>query len=232
MWVFICLLCLIGAFLMLTKLSLLERKGSVLSLALATALASVGAVPWAVRVNTQELSRFLNRLDVLNDLCVLLAIESLVMLLGAARLMRRHAAHEPIGPAAAIVLAPSSACLAGIFIMIVLLCNQTTGRSYMVIGSLHGVGVWGLLTGGAFLIRRLLGLWRARLEMLLVMAFVQLVLAMFLPLVARGFTVPAQTTGSHVRALLASTALSVLCAAIALVIRAVYKAFMIRGEPQ
>jgi hypothetical protein len=231
MWVFICLLCAVGVFLTLTKLSLAERRGGVLLPAFATAVVGIVAIPWATRVNTQELGRFLNRLEVLNDLCVLLVIEALVMLLGVSRLMQRHAAHEPIGFSAGIVLLPSSACLAGIFVVMVLLCNQITGRSYMAIGGLYSLGVWILLLCGALLIRCLLRSWNARLEMLLVFSFVQLVFAMFLPLVAGGFTVPAQTTGRHLLALGVSAGLSVLCVVPAFVIRVIYRVF-IGGAPQ
>lgn len=226
MWIFVSLLCLIGAFLTLTRLSLLERKRGVLSLAFATAVVSVLAIPWATRVNTQELTRFLNRLDVLNDLCVLLVIESLIMLLGVARLMKRHAAREPIGLATGIVLLPSSACLAGIFIVMVLLFNSSTGRSYAAIGGLYSVAAGILLAGGAFSLRYLFRAWHTRLEMLLVLSFVQLVLAMFLPLVARGFTVPAHATRSHFTALLAGMALAVVCVVPAFFVRTVYSAFL------
>jgi hypothetical protein len=224
MWIFICLLCAIGVLLTLTRISLLEHRGRVLLLAFVTAMASVITIPWATRVNTQELTRFLNRLEVLNDLCTLLVIESLLMLLGAARLMKRHVAREPIGAATGILLLPSSGCLAGIFIVMVLLFNEITGRSYAAMGSLYGVGIGMLLAGGAVPIRRIIKAWDARLEVLLILSFVQLILAMFLPLVASGFTVPTQTMHNHIVALLGSAALSAMSAVLALLVRAIYHA--------
>jgi len=226
MWIFIFLLCLIGTVLTLVRTSLLERKGMVLLPAAAIALASLGAIPWAVRINTQELSHHLGRIDVLNGLCTLLVIESLATLLLSARLMKQHAMHRPMGLTTLAALCPSSASLAGIFVLMVLLFNGITGRSYMVIGGLYSVGVCLALAAGAFLVRYLVSFWHVRLEMILVLSFVQLVFAMFLPLVARGFAVPPHVTRNHAVALLASAGLSLLSAALAFLIRMLYNVFL------
>jgi hypothetical protein len=222
MWVFICLLCAAGVFLTLTKLSLLERRGGVLLPAFVTALVGIVAIPWATRINMQGLTRFLNRLDVLNNLCTVLVIESIFMLLALAHLMKQHVAHGRISLTRICALAPSPACLVGVFLLLVFLCNSITGHSYLSIGCAYSLGVFVVLGSGSLLVRRLVTAWYARLEILLVLSFVQLILAMFLPLVARGLAVPTHASDHSLRALVLTVALSLGFAGLAFLIRTLY----------
>jgi hypothetical protein len=222
MWIFICLLCVLGTILTLIKISLLERKLLSLVLACLTAILCLISIPWATHINMQGLTRFLNDLNVLNDLCVLLVIESVAMLLVVAYLMKQHIDRKPVSLAKVIILLPSSACLTGIFLLMVLLFNTITGRSYLFIGCIDSLVVFGALGCGALVIRRFMAGWYTRLEMMLILSFIQLILAMFLPLVARGLTVPIHASENHALMLLASVGLSILFAGTAFLIRAMY----------
>lgn len=226
MWIFICLLCVLGSILTLIKISLLERKLLSISMACLTAVLCMISIPWATRINMQDLTRFLNDLNVLNDLCVLLVIESVVMLLIVAHLMRQHIDRKPVSLAKVVILLPSSACLTGIFLLLVFLFNIITGRSYLFIGFIDSVVVFGATGCGALIVRRFITGWYTRLEMMLVLSFIQLILAMFLPLVARGLTVPIHSSENHTLMLLASVGLSILFAGLAYLIRAMYNALL------
>ena len=222
MWLFICLLCLVGTCLTLTKISLFERHGSVLVLAGAIAGLSALSIAWATRINMQALTRFLNRLDALNNLCTLLVIESIFMLLTLAHLMKQHLDHRALSLTWVCALVPSPACLAGVFVPMVLLFNALTGRSYLLTGCAYSIGVFVVIGSGSLLVRRLFTAWYARLEIMLVLSFVQLILAMFLPLVARGLTVPTRAGDHPAWALLATVGLSLVCAGLAFLIRTIY----------
>lgn len=226
MWLFICLLCFLGTLLTLVKFSLLERKRFTPALALCTAIIVCLSIPWALRINMQGLTRFLNHLDVLNNLCALLVIESIALLLVTAHLMKQHLDHRVFSLAKGIALLPSSACITGLFVAMVFLFNQITGRSYSLIGFALGIGGFVGLCLGALLIRFCIKTWAARLEILLVLSFVQLVLAMFLPLLARGLAVHIHNTSSHLRAFLVCLILSLLFAAAAFCMRKTVHTFM------
>ena len=219
MWIFICLLCALGTVLTLIKISLLERKLLTLVLACLTAILCIISIPWATRINMQGLTSFLNHQDVLNNLCTLHVIESIAMLLVVAHLMKQHVDHKPVSLARMVVLLPSSACLTGVFVLMVYLFNTITGHSYFLIGCVYVLGVFTVLAGGALIVRRLMTAWYARLETVLILSFVQLILAMFLPLVARGLTVPTHGAHYHIRALPVSVLLALLFAAVAFAVR-------------
>jgi hypothetical protein len=222
MWIFICLLCVLGTILTLIKISLLERKLFSIILVCLIALVCMISIPWATRINMQGLTRFLNDLNVLNDLCVLLVIESIVMLLIVAHLMKQHIDQKPLSLAKVPVLLPSSACLTGIFLFMVLLFNTISGHSYLLIGCIYSLSVFVVLVIGALAVLRFMKTWYVRLEMMLILSFVQLILAMFLPLVARGLSVPVHLPENRILALLASVGLSVLFAGLAFLIRKIY----------
>lgn len=224
MWIFISLLCLIGALLTLAKIGLLERGYSVLVLTGVIGVLSVFSMTWATRINMQGLTRFLNRLDVLNNLCTLLVIESIFMLLALAHLMKQHLDHKAINWVRFLALVPSPACLAGVFVLMVLLFNTITGHSYLLTGCAYSLGVFVVLGSGSLLVRRLFTAWYTRLEIMFILSFVQLILAMFLPLVARGLTVPIHAADHPVWAPLATGILSLVFAGLAFLIRTIYEA--------
>jgi len=225
MWVFITLLCLIGALLTLIRVSLCERKKGPPAMLAGLIVLNLCSLPWATRINMQGLTRFLNRLDVLNNLCTVLVIESILMLLLLAYLMKQHAERKSASVLGVASLAPSPACLAGIFVLMVYLFNSISGHSYWLIGGLYNLGLLVALGGGSVLLRRVLSAWSARLEVMLILSFVQLVLAMFLPLVARGLTVPAHQGSHSLWALPVGMALSLPLVALALVVRKAHAAF-------
>ncbi len=225
MWVFITLLCLIGVLLTLIRISLCERKAGAPAVLVTLVVLNLGSLPWATRINMQGLTRFLNRLDVLHNLCTILVIESILMLLALAHLMKQHAEHRSLSVAGSAVLAPSPACLAGVFVLMVFLFNSISGHSYWLIGGLYSLGLLVILGGASILVRRMFAAWSTRLEVMLILSFVQLILAMFLPLVAQGLTVPAHGASHSLWALPAGIALSSPLVALALAVRKVHAAF-------
>jgi hypothetical protein len=226
MWVFISLLCVIGAAFTVAKISLPERKRYTLALAAGVAVLCLACIGPATRINLQGLSIGLNRLDTLSNLCTVLIVESLAMFLIVGRLMEQHEDHRAFSFCKALAFVPSCACLAGLFVLMVLLFNTLSGISFFRFGGLYTLGAAAVLGGGAVAARRLVRDWNARLELVLLLAFVQLVLAMFLPLVARGVTTPSRAGDHPLWAVPLAMALSLACAVPAFAIRKVSRLLM------
>ncbi|MEM7245328.1 MAG: hypothetical protein AAF533_08285 [Acidobacteriota bacterium] len=218
MWLFISLLCLSGLAFSVVRASLPERRGISLTLSTLPALACALSTPWASRVNVQVLSQTLDSFTVLQDLCVIVIVESVLLALLLLRLMR-HDGGRAHAFLRALATLPALGAVFGAFLLLVFVFNTTTGWSFLHLGCLLALALGLLMGGGTLLVRQLFRDVDSRLEVLLFLAFVQGVLAMFLPLLARGGVVPSRADDHPFWAIPLAAALALACLAMAFVVR-------------
>ena len=209
----------LSVLLTLIKLSLMERIRHAVIVSVATAALLPCLLPWAVRWNLNALHTALQNYTTLANLCVLLVFEAIALLLLVARLMRCHFHGEGQRWIQALALQPSWACLIGLYGLLIALVNHANGHSFTWIATVTALVTLIVLVVGQFLLRWLWSHWQQRLEVILGLSFLQLILGMFLPLLARGLTPPAHSTSGLGPALLWSVLLSLPIVALAFVVR-------------
>ena len=190
MWLFLLVLFTLATVVTLAKASLLERKRNGLFVIVGTAMTPLAFSPAAVRVSSQGLSAFLDDYQTLSNVCTILVIESFVMLLLAAHLINTHYDGKRASLGKAFCLLPSVGCVLGLLVLLTYLLNTVTVRSFTALTAGYSASVLLVLLLGAVLIRFLFKDWATRLEVMLILSFLQLVTAMFLPLIARGLSPP------------------------------------------
>ncbi len=190
MWFFLAVMFALATAVTLVKASLLERNHNWLLVILGTAMTPLAFAPIAVRISGQSLTAFVNNYAVLADVCTVLVAESFIMLLLAAHMINAHYGGGNRTWGKAICLLPSIGCVAGLCVLLTFLYNTPTVRSFALLAVGFAGGVLLLLLAGSAFLRFVFKDWVGRLEIMLIASFLQLVAAMFLPLIAGGLSPP------------------------------------------
>jgi len=186
---------LLGFGLVLTalKFSLFERSRACL-LAVTLACASpLLVLPWAVRQQWTSLQQWILSEGFLRGFSVLLVIEALVVLLLGLQIMRLHYEDQRLTMAKLIGLSPSLFLIAGLVFTLVYGLNAVHGAPFLAVGVGCSLSAFVCLLAVSFLLRRAIRPWVVRLELLVVLCFGQLLLAMSLPLLIGGAPLPGET---------------------------------------
>ena len=142
--------------------------------------------PVAVRLNLQDVSAFMNDYNSLMNVCVVIIIEAVSLLLLVARLLKSHFNNKVVTWSKAIVLFPSISGMIGLFVGLVYMLNCISGWQLGLLAFVSLAVVLVALLLLQVLFRFIAASWRFRLDMVLVLAFIQIIIAMFLPLVVNG----------------------------------------------
>lgn len=189
MWLFFVLLFGIAAVLTLMKLSLFEQKRYGFIAIVVTCLLPILFYSYAVRMNTQHLVQFVNEYTNLSNICTLLIFESILLLLFSSQIIDTHYKNKKLNINILFCLLPSIGFLIGICALLVYLFNQINGYSFALITIVYVIGLFVGLTAGFFGMPFILP-WISRLECMLTFSFLQLVAAMFLPIIVLGLSTP------------------------------------------
>ena len=182
---------LVLAFLMAgLKLALFERvRNAVLTAVLLGAATGIG-MPWAIRLNTQNVQLFIQGYETLSLVCLVQAAEALGTLALAAYLMNAHYGERTAPVLRVIALIPNAVFFGGLFVLQIIAVNRVPAQSFSVIAVGYGfavaIALVALMTVGRVVLRE----WLSRLNAMLSVGFFQLVLAMVLPLMAQGLETP------------------------------------------
>ncbi|MFP4173282.1 MAG: hypothetical protein ACLFV4_10265 [Candidatus Hydrogenedentota bacterium] len=187
---------LLGALLILAllmgglKLALFERvRNAVLTAVLLGAATGIG-MPWAIRLNMQNVQLFIQGYETLSLVCLVQAAEALATLGLAAYLMNAHYGERTAPVLRVTALIPNAVFFGGLFVLQVIAVNRIPAQSFLLIGAGYGVAVVIVLVGLMTLGRVVLRAWLTRLNAMLSVGFFQLILAMVLPLMAQGLETP------------------------------------------
>ena len=171
------------------RFSLYEKFGNSAVAVMLTIAAIAFTYPAAISLNIQDVTEMMNNYDTLVNVCVIIILESILLLLLVTNLLKAHFDNSSVTWSKGIVLFPSISGMFGIFISLVYVLNCISGLQ---------LGLPAFVSLAAALIALLLfqlGIrsvlsWQLRLDFVLILSFIEIIIAMFLPLVVKGTNVP------------------------------------------
>ena len=185
MWIFLVIILATGVLNMSIRFSLFEKNGNSLIAIIASILALSFTYTFAIRINIQDITSFMNDYSTLVNVCIIVMLEAIVLLLLVTRLLTAHVNNSTVTWSKIIALSPSISGLIGLFISLVYVLNCISGWQLGLLAfiSLAAVLV-ALILFQLFL--RTIASWQLRFDLILLLSFVQIIIAMFLPLLING----------------------------------------------
>lgn len=166
--------------------SLLRKKRYIAVFSSVLAVISFSFFPLAVRLNIQTVNRFMSSFNVLSFVCTYQIIESILFMLLAVLLIKDHYAGRQKPGSKFFSLLPSGIFLTGIFFLQTFLFNIPGKFQFYLIALILSLALFAILWLSALGIRRLFPGWKWRIELKIILSFLQVLLAMFLPLIITG----------------------------------------------
>lgn len=190
MWLLLTILFVIGFFHTACNLSLLPNKHRRIIYNISIFSVVFACFQWSKLINTQDIDQFLANFGTLSTTCTFQVIEGLTMMLVSLLLIRSHYQNNKGGwlkrLAQYLALAPSGIFLVGMFLIQTYAFNVIEETPFYQIAL--GVAVVGFLMIWVIstLFRVLLPSWESRVEIKIILSFLQILLAMFLPIIVTG----------------------------------------------
>lgn len=183
MWVFLSILFLLGFIHTVVNLTLIGKmRGKFLACLSVTGCIFV-LFPLSARINIQRVNEYLSNFGSLSTACCYQVFESIVIMLISFLLIRNHYNHKDCFRWSILALIPSGIFLVGMFFMQTYLFNVIEEIPFWVISGSFVTAVFVLTFIFVLLVSKMIKEWEWQLELKIVLAFVQMLLAMFLPLV-------------------------------------------------
>ncbi|MEA3328586.1 MAG: hypothetical protein U9Q08_02460 [Candidatus Omnitrophota bacterium] len=189
MWLFLIILFMLGFLHTTINLSLLGKKRYVIGFNAALAAVSFFLFPFAARLNIQMLDRFVGNFNRLSSICAYQIIESILIMLLSLLLIKDHYAGRQKMSSRFLSLLPSGIFLAGVFFLQTYLFNVIEKFQFYFIALILSLTLFGVLILSALGIRRLFPKWEWRIELKIILSFLQILLSMFLPLIIIGMKI-------------------------------------------
>ncbi len=186
MWLFLVILLFAGTINMAIKFSLFEKTLNGCLAVIFTILAVGSMYSAAIRMNIQDVTDFMNNYDSLVNVGIIVIAESVSILLLAARLLADHSNNKKVTFSKIIVMCPSVSGIIGLYIGLVYMLNCISGWQLGLLAFVSLAGALIALLLFHLLLRFVVLSWQFRLDIVLILAFVQIVIAMFLPLIVSG----------------------------------------------
>lgn len=145
---------------------------------------------WSKMLNIQQVDQFLADFSTLSTTCAFQVAEGLMIMILSLLLIRNHYQTLSSGwfqkLASYIALAPSGIFLVGLFLMQTYAFNVIEETAFYKIAL--GVTIAGflILLALSFVISSLVKTWESRVEIKIILSFLQILLAMFLPIIVTG----------------------------------------------
>lgn len=190
MWILLSLLFLMGFIHTACNISLLTEVRYKISYSFLISLGVFILFRWSTMLNIQDVDYFLEDFSTLSSTCVFQVSEGLMLMFVSLLLIRSH--YQTLTSswfqkvASYIALAPSGIFLAGLFLVQTYAFNVIEDTPFYQIAL--GLAIVGFLilmivsTAIASLIRS----WESRMDIKIVLSFLQVLLAMFLPIIVTG----------------------------------------------
>lgn len=148
------------------------------------------AYPLSIQLNNQSLQNLLNLGDIVTLVALIQIFESLLRMSLAAAHIRKHYSHRPGGWLSWIAAVPSLVFSAGLFFLLTAAFIHIQEVAFHWITAGLALVVCLLLWIGTLIFRLWAKSWAQRAEWLLITGLLQILLAMFLPLIVKGVKVP------------------------------------------
>lgn len=228
MWLFLISLFALGILSMGVRFSLFERWQNGIWAAMAALCAMAFFHPLAIHINTQDITDFLNRYNTLSNLCIIMIFESLAMFLLIPRIMRTHFQGKKITWSKGIVLCPSISGLGGCFVGLVYLLNNVSGQNLATLSCVYLMAMGIILILIQLILRWIATGWQSCLDVVLILAFIQFVVTMFLPLLVRGMNIVQPSQKAYFSVFIKSAGCTLMIALLAYGVRKLITVFFLR----
>lgn len=219
MWLFLIVLILLGFVHTAINLSLVEPKRFAVVTCVILGVISFALYHFAIKLNIQRLDRIVHAFNTLSSICVYQIIEAVVCMLLSLILIRSHYSGENVSVAKYLALLPSGILLGGIFFGQTYLLNMLNGFEFYQIAFIFAVTVFFALWATSFLARKIFYHWAWRMEFKIIVSFLQVLIAMFLPLIVMGIRVNDTRMAVSVKATIGTLGAMMLISAVGYVVR-------------
>ena len=230
MWLFILIIILTSISGSIIKLSLFERQLNSTLVILAVIAVVLAISPLGMRLNTQDVENFINNINTLTSLCTLMTAEALVLLLLIAHMLRYHIEKNCNIIFRIIFFLPSPVLVFSLFMPLVFCYNNINGHNYSSITTIYLISAAVLIFILSTLIRFCFHSFQGRLDIVLVMTFIQLIVAMFMPIAVNGMIFNTISEQGYLSKLIISIGCLVTISLMAIILRK--NIFRFLGEPQ
>ncbi|MBD3319687.1 MAG: hypothetical protein GF350_01170 [Chitinivibrionales bacterium] len=182
MLIFLCVIYFTGFCATTLGLSLYSKRLCTIIAAAVTASAILLSYPLCVKAGTRHIALLLNNYSLLTDICLLAIIESTVAIITGIKLIENHYLHDKKNPWLQLLLFPSLVLIILNTLALIYLFYSFSGVTYSHLAFLFAAGFFVVLIAASEFFRLLFRQWDFRIELKSLTALLQVVLAMFLPL--------------------------------------------------
>ncbi len=201
MWLILMVLFMTGFVLAVLKLSLMKGVWWIPA-GIITAGAPMLFRNMTVRLNIQDVEALLGDYGFITTVSTVVILESLVLLLFSVSLMSDHFSERKNRLWPKLIFLPSLAVITGLVLFQVLLFNMISGKTYLSLAAYEAAAIAVLFTLGWAFALLIMRDWLQRLELTVVFAFLQLIIAMFIPIIAAGLEMPVSNFEIHTGSIL------------------------------
>lgn len=196
------ILFILGFFHTVINLSLFSRKRNIATFGIILSGLIFILFPLSIRLNIELLTGFLDDFHTLSSICTYQIVESIAIMLLSILLIKDHYTSKQSAIVRTFSLMPSGVFLLGIFFIQTYVLSRGWGLAFYQSALIYSAGLFIILWLTAVGIRKLFLNWEWRIELKIMLSFLQIVLAMFLPLLLLGLRTNEVQLGIDIKATL------------------------------
>ena len=187
---FILILILLAFILAVIKISFIEQYLYMLLNSVVIVLPCLFFYPFAVRMPEQYVLQLFSDPGFLGLVCLIIVVEALITMFLSVHLMNAHYRKQRALVIRSLAIFPNVVLHVCLGVMLVLAQNRIMGYSFLLVTILFLGGVLLVVLLASIIVRYFLSEWQSRLSLMLSLAFLLLVIGMFLPLLITDIRAP------------------------------------------
>jgi hypothetical protein len=189
MWIFLLVIFFLSCLHQAMNLSLYGKTRNILYFCLFIAAVGLAMFRFSIRINFMSIAALLNDANGLALACTCQIIESAIFMLAVFAQIRAHYEDKTAFSANLVGLLPSGIFLVGVFFSETYLFNIVNDMRFVGLALVFSAALAGALFIAGFSLRKLIPRWEWRMELKIILSFLQIVLAMCLPLLLMGLKI-------------------------------------------
>jgi hypothetical protein len=191
MWFFVSILFLFGTVHFMLNLALIRKVWIRLAAVLGIAAGTFALYPLSMQINARQFALFLDDYNLLSLACTVQVLESFIMLAAGTVFLKSRVEGGKIPAIGYLSIIPTPILIAGLFMIQTAALYFIDGKSFDWTARTVAVGIFIFFAAGSGVIRFLSKSDELRLDLKFYLSIMQLLLAMFLPVLIRGGTIEA-----------------------------------------
>ncbi|MCC6758590.1 MAG: hypothetical protein IT395_03065 [Candidatus Omnitrophica bacterium] len=189
MWLFLGILFLFGGLHTVNNISLINKRRYQLICCAFISAAAFILFPILTKINIQAVDRGLSDFNVLSMVCTFQVFESMAAMLISLLLIKNHYNGQNRMRIHYLALLPSGVFLAGLSLIQMYLFHGIEGIHFVWIALGFAGSLFVILGLSVAVLNKLERVWEWKIESKIILAFLQILLAMFLPLIIVGMNI-------------------------------------------